>query len=102
MQTEKSSSTEDKKNIFYGIDCSSCEAACFGESKRLLKLSLEEHKISVRNCDCNEINEIAKQCWEADHKFSWEQKKVVDSESRLILRKNPNHVNKIFYILPGI
>ena len=28
--------------------------------------------------------EIAKHCWEADHNFSWDQKKVVDKESRLI------------------
>ena len=25
--------------------------------------------------------------WEADHNFSWDQKKVVDRESRLIPRK---------------
>ena len=42
--------------------------------------------------------------WEADYNFSWDQKKVVDRESRLIPRKiketihslkNPNHINKI-------
>ena len=60
------------------------------------------------NCD---KNEIAKHCWEADHNFSWDQKKVVDRESRLIPRKvkesihslkNPNHTNKISYMLPEI
>ena len=48
--------------------------------------------------------------WEADYNFSWDQKKVVDRESRLIPRKiketihslkNPNHI-KIFYVLPEI
>ena len=68
----------------------------------------DEHKRSVWDCNCNK-NEIAKDCWEADHIFSWDQKKVVDRESRIIPRKikeiiyslkNPNHVNKISYMLP--
>ena len=51
-------------------------------------------------------------CWEADHNFNWDQKKkVIDGESRLIPSKiketihslkNPNHINKIFYMLPEI
>ena len=66
--------------------------------------------LSVRNCDCDK-NEIAKRCWEADHKFSRDQKKVIDWESRLISGmiketihslKNPNHINKISYMLPEI
>ena len=102
--------TEDKNNIVYEIDCSNCEAVYFGESKRSLKSRSDEHKRSVRNCDCDK-NEIAKHCWEADHNFSWDQKKVVDRESRLIPRKiketihslkNPNHINKISYMLPEI
>ena len=52
-----------------------------------------------------------KHCWEADHNFSWDQKKFVDRESRLIPRKTKetihsikdlNHINKISYILPEI
>ena len=78
--------TEDKNNIVYEIDCSNCEAVFFGESKRSLKSRSDEHKRSVRNCDCDK-NEIAKHCWEADHNFNWDQKKVVDRESRLVPRK---------------
>ena len=74
---------EDKNNIVYEIDCSNCQAVYFGESKRSLKSRSDEHKRSVRNCDCDK-NEIAKHCWEADHNFSWDQKKVVDRESRSI------------------
>ena len=49
--------------------------------------------------------------WEADYNFSWDQKKVVDRESRLIPRKiketihslkNSNHNNTISYMLPEI
>ena len=56
-------------------------------------------------------NEFAKHCWEADHDFNWDQKKVIDRESRLIPRKiketihslkNPDRINKIFNMLPGI
>ena len=63
----------------------------------------DEHKISVRNCDCDK-NEIAKHCWEADHNFNWDQKKAIDRESSLIpgkikesihSLKSPNHINKI-------
>ena len=95
--------TEDKNNIDYEIDCSSCQAVYFGESKRSLKSRSDEHKRSVRNFDCDK-NGIAKHCWEADQNFNWDQKKVIDRESWLIPRKiketihslnNPNHVNKI-------
>ena len=40
--------TEDKSNIVYEIDYSNCEAVYFGESKRSLKLRLDEHKRSLR------------------------------------------------------
>ena len=99
--------TEDKNNIVYEIDCSNCQAAYFGETKRSLKSRSDEHKRSVKNCDCDK-NEIAKHCWETDHNFNWDQKKVIDRESRLIPRKiketiqslkNPNHINKNSYML---
>ena len=44
------------------------EAVYFGEPKRSLKLTLYEHKISVRNCDC-EKNKIARHCWKTDYNF---------------------------------
>ena len=61
--------TEDKNNIFYEIDYSNCQAVYFGESKPSLKSRSDEHKRSVRNCDCDK-NEIAKRCWEVDHNFN--------------------------------
>ena len=76
--------TEDKSNIVYEIDRSNCEAVYFGESKR--SLSNPVHKRYVRNWDFDK-NEIPKRCWEANHNFSRDQKKVVDRESRLVPRK---------------
>ena len=101
--------TEDKNIVVYEIDCSNCQAVYFGESKRSLK-SRSDHKRSVRNCDCYK-NEIVKHCSEADHNINWDQKKVIDRESSLIPTKiketvhslkNPNHINKISYMLPKI
>ena len=101
--------TEDKNNIVYEIDWSNCEAVYFGESKRSLKSRSDEHKRSVRNCDCDN-NEIAKHCWETDYNFNWDQKKVIDRESRIPRKiketihslKNPNHISKISYMFPEI
>ena len=102
--------TEDKSNILYEIGCSNYQAVCFGEPKRSLKWHSEQHKRSVRNCDCDK-NEIPKHCWEGNQNFNWDQRKVLDIESRLIPRKiketihslkNPNHINKISYMLPEI
>ena len=95
--------TKNKNYIIQEIDCSICETVYFGEQEHYLKSCSDEHKRSVRNYDCNK-NEIGKHCWEADHNFSWDQKKLVDRESKLILRKtketinslkNPDHINKI-------
>ena len=99
--------TEHKNNIVYEIDCSNCEAVYLGESKQSLKSCSDEHKRSVRNCDCDN-NEFVKHCWEIDQNFSWDQKKAIGRASRLIPRKtkeiiqswkNPNHINKICYML---
>ena len=91
--------TEDKNNIVY-----------ITESTRSLKLRSDKHKKAVRNYNC-EKNEIAKHCWEAGHNFRWDEKKVLDGESRLIptkiketihSMKNLSHINKICYMLPEI
>ena len=100
---------EGQNNIAYEIVCINCEAAYFGESKQFLKSRSDEHK-RVRNCDCDK-NEIAKHCWDADHNFNWDRKKVIERERRLIPRKiketihslkNPNYINKISYMFPEI
>lgn len=61
--------------------------------------------------DTKDLNEVVKYCWEEDRNFSWNQKEVVYRTSSLIPRmitetihflKNPNHINKIFFMLFGI
>ena len=98
---------EDKNNILCQIDCNKCRAAYFGESKRPLKSRPNELKRSAKNCDCDK-SELQIIAWEQII-TSWDQKKVANGESRLILRyiketvhslKNPHQNNKISYILP--
>ena len=102
--------TEDKNNATDEIDCCNCEAVYFGKSKRSLKSRSDEYKRFASNKNCGK-NQTAKHCYETDLNFSWDQKKGFDSESRLIPRKiretrnslkNPNHINKISYMLPKI
>ena len=56
-------------------------------------------------------NEIAKHCWEADHNFSLDQKKIVDRDCSFIPKmieeiihslKNPNHTQKVSCMLPEV
>ena len=80
METEGWVAIENKNNIVNESDCSNCEAAYFGESKRSLKY-LRKHKRWFRSCDF-EKNEIAKDCWEADYNFSWDHSKAGSLEDQ--------------------
>ena len=54
----------------------------FGESTLSLESRSNEHKRSLKNCNCGK-NEIVKHVLEEDSNFCWDQKKVGDRESRL-------------------
>ena len=101
--------TVDKNNIYIN-NCSNCEAVYFDESKRPLKSRSDKHKSSFKNCD-SENSEVAKHCWKVDHKFNWNEKKVLDGQNRFIPRKiketmhflkNPNQPSNISHILPNV
>ena len=79
-------------------------------NQNVICIRVQMNTKDVKNCDF-EKNELAKHCWEGDHNFGWDQKKVVDKESKLIPRKiketmhslkNPDYINKISYILAEI
>ena len=112
----------DRKSISETVYCIMCVMIC--KMFFLLRIPrysgevVEKHKME-KTGKCKAFcfsskrrkNEIVKQFWEIDHNFGWNQKKVVDGESRLIPSKiketvhslrNPNHVNKISYKLPEI
>ena len=88
--------TEDKSNTVYEFGCRNCEAGYFGESESFLKSQSDEQKRFAKNLD-SERNEIAKHCCEEDHNFIWNQKKVVDRESRLIPRRIYSFRNYTFF-----
>ena len=72
--------TEDENSFVYKIGCSNFKVVYFGESKQCLKSRPDEQKGSVKNCNCDK-NKIAKHCWEANHNFNWDQKKVIDRKA---------------------
>ena len=71
-----------------------------------LKTFADEHKRFATNCDCEKKWNCDKLLG-LDHKFSWDQKKVLDRGSRSIsrkikeaihfLKKNLNYINRILY-----
>ena len=108
---EEKRQQKDKRNIVNGINCSNFEKNFFSESKWSLKLYSDEYKRSVKNRDY-EKNENVKHYREKECSYRW-NKKIVDRESRfhrlkiLVIwkktinsLKNPNHINKIFNMLP--
>ena len=42
---------------------------------------------------------ISKQCWEVDHNFCWDQKKVVNREKKLNFRKIKEAIRSFWRIL---
>ena len=52
--------------------------------------------MNIKDC---EKNKIAKHCWEADHKSSWDQKKFVDKEIRLTSRKIQETVHLVYLFM---
>ena len=89
--------TEVKNNIVYEIGYRNCEAVYFSEPKRFLKSHSDEHKKTVKNCDCDK-NTIAKHFWEAYHNFNWDQKKVIDRKSRLFPKKIKETIHFFLFI----
>ena len=56
-KTKDHVASEDRKNIFYGIDCSYCEADYFGNFKQSLTLESNERK-NLKNSDCEKNKKI--------------------------------------------
>lgn len=101
---------DNQNNIIYRIPCQDCDAVYIGESKRSLKQRSTEHARAVKNGDVTK-NEIADHCWKFDHKFNWDEKRIVDKEQDWTSRKvketihslnEKKHINSISYTLPDI
>lgn len=73
------------KNCIYSIKCE-CEGEYIGETKRPLKVRITEHKRNTKNGETTS-SKLAKHAWENDHKFKWEEAKILHHESHYYKRK---------------
>ncbi|XP_057296137.1 uncharacterized protein LOC130625075 [Hydractinia symbiolongicarpus] len=80
--------------IVYEIPCKDCDAVYVGETKRMFKQRVQEHKRAVRNADTDK-NEIADYSWKNDHVIDWDNKKIIDRESGWKARKVKETINSI-------
>lgn len=73
------------KNSIYSIKCE-CDGEYIGESKRPLKVRLNEHKRNTKNGETAK-SKLAKHAWDNDHKFRWEEAKILHHETHYYKRK---------------
>ena len=66
-----------KKGVVYQIPCSNCDQVYTGESKRILKVRMSEHKRAVKTSDPN--NGIAVHVAKSQHSIDWSGARVVRS-----------------------
>lgn len=73
------------KNCIYSIKCE-CEGEYIGETKRPLKVRINEHKRNTKNGETT-YSKLAKHAWENEHKFKWEEAKILHHETHYYKRK---------------
>ena len=82
---EQPQPTVDIKGIIYQIPCSSCPGVYTGETGRMLKIRMAEHKCAIRMGDVN--NDLAVDSLKTGHPIEWSQARVVDREENLYRRR---------------
>lgn len=85
VQTKPKNGTQDTKNCIYSIKCE-CNRQYIGETKRPLNIRIKEHKNNVR-LGLVDKSKIAEHIWSENHKFNWEEAKIIHRESNLYKRK---------------
>ncbi|XP_057302713.1 uncharacterized protein LOC130636882 [Hydractinia symbiolongicarpus] len=85
--SESQNTLKSKCNIFYEIPCKDCDAVYVGETKRMFKQRVQEHKRAVRNADTDK-NEIADHSWNNDHIIDWDNKKIIDELDSKKIERN--------------
>ena len=86
---------EDTQNVVYEISCLDCNSKYIGQTKRKLKIRVNEHKRDIKSDDPK--SEIARHA-KTGHKVNWKKPKIVDIESnyrsRLFSEMSYIHLNK--------
>jgi hypothetical protein len=76
---------DQQKGVVYQVPCRECDKVYIGETKKRINDRLKQHKDDVRLR--RENNAIFKHVKDTDHKVNWEGAKVIEQESRMIIRK---------------
>ena len=79
IKVQKDRLNKDKKTgVVYKINCRDCDASYVGQTKRLLKTRIEEHKKHIsRNSTQKSV--ITDHCLN-NHEFDWENIEILDEE----------------------
>jgi len=73
-------STFSRSNVVYKIDCSNCDASYVGQTKRLLKDRIGEHRNHIKR-NSNQISVITNHRINCEHEFDWNGVRVLDEET---------------------
>ncbi|KYN10278.1 hypothetical protein ALC57_17593, partial [Trachymyrmex cornetzi] len=94
--------TIEHSNAVYRIDCLDCDASYVGQTKRKVATRISEHKSCARKSS-NLHNVVAEHQVQLDHKFDWDNIKVLDIEpffhkrltsEMIYIKKQINGINK--------
>jgi len=66
-------------NVVYRINYAHCEASYVGQTRRLLKSRIEEHRSHIRR-NTSQISVITKHRLKHSHDFDWENVEILDEE----------------------
>jgi len=72
-------STSFRSNVVYKVQCSDCDASYVGQTKRLLKDRIGEHRNHIRR-NSGQISVITNHRKKFNHDFDWNNVKVLDEE----------------------
>jgi len=72
-------STSFRSNVVYKIECSNCDTSYVGQTKRLLKDRIGEHRNHIRRNSC-QTSVITNHRINFNHEFDWNNVKVLDEE----------------------
>ena len=69
-----------KTNVVYKINCSDCDASYVGQTSRMLKTRLSEHRSQI-NRNCNNHSVVTNHRLQYNHDFCWDDPEILDETS---------------------
>lgn len=92
--------TQEKANLVYKIQCGDCNAIYIGQTKRRLKIRINEHKNNVKHRDAHHTA-LSQHSIQNEHTFNFDDVKILNNETylrkRLILEmiQIKSHIHSI-------